>query len=122
MFLLHPERRNFSEALNSCRTSNSKLAHVVSEVRTTALSELIKKLGENRGPKRAYVSLEDRKVEGRFITTMGNYDNDCFDWNLFVFVISSNVASKEFRPYSYCMKLAVLTQFYMVLMVVQAYC
>jgi hypothetical protein len=38
------------------------------------LSELVKKLGENRGPKRAYVSLEDSKVEGQFMTTMGNHD------------------------------------------------
>ena len=74
VFLLHPQRLNFSEALNSCRASNSELAHVISEVRTTALSELVKKLGESRGPKRAYVSLEDSKIEGRFMTTMGNHD------------------------------------------------
>jgi hypothetical protein len=74
VFLLHPQRLNFSEALNSCRTSNSELAHVISEDRTTALSELVKKLEEKRGPKRAYVSLEDSKVEGQFVTTMGNHD------------------------------------------------
>jgi hypothetical protein len=72
--MLHHQRLNFSEALNSCRASNSELAHVISEVRTTALSALVRKLGETRGPKRAYVSLEDSKVEGRFITTMGNHD------------------------------------------------
>lgn len=74
VFMLHPQHLNFYEALNSCRASNSELAHVISEVRTTALSGLVKKLGETRGPKRAYVSLEDIKVEGRFITTMGNHD------------------------------------------------
>jgi hypothetical protein len=72
MFLLHPERLNFSQALNSCRTSHSELAHVVSEVRTTALSSLVKQMGESLDPKRAYVGLEDREVEGRFTTTIGN--------------------------------------------------
>jgi hypothetical protein len=73
VFRLHPERLNFSQALNSCRSSNSELAHVISEVRTTALSALVQQLGNSRGPKRAYVGLEDRKVEGRFTTTMGNW-------------------------------------------------
>ncbi|XP_021914249.1 uncharacterized protein LOC110827162 isoform X2 [Zootermopsis nevadensis] len=79
VFQLHPERLNFAQALNSCRTNNSELAHVISELRTTALSSLVMQLGGNRGPKRAYVGLEDRKVEGRFTTTMGEPLN-CFDY------------------------------------------
>jgi hypothetical protein len=74
VFLLHHQRLNFSEALNSWGASNREIAHVISEVRTTALSELVKNLGEYRGPKRTYVSLEDSKVEGQFMTTMGNHD------------------------------------------------
>jgi hypothetical protein len=71
VFLLHLEKLNFSQALNSCRTKNSELAHVISETRTTALSRLVKQMRVSRGPKRAYVGLDDTKVEGRFTTTMG---------------------------------------------------
>jgi hypothetical protein len=73
VFLLHLERLNFFQALNSCRTEDSELAHVISETRTTALSALVKQMRVSRGPKRAYVGLDDMKVESRFTTTMGNW-------------------------------------------------
>ncbi|PNF32703.1 hypothetical protein B7P43_G12960 [Cryptotermes secundus] len=79
VFLLHLERLNFSHALNSCRTKDSELAHVISETRTTALSALVKQMRVSRAPKRAYIGLDDTKVEGRFVTTTGEPLN-CFDY------------------------------------------
>lgn len=70
LFLLNKQKLNYTEAIAFCQSVGGDLAHVVTEARTNALSALI--AGEiQEWYKAAYVGLDDRKVEGRFETSLG---------------------------------------------------
>ncbi|RZB66654.1 uncharacterized protein BDFB_004386 [Asbolus verrucosus] len=71
LFDVVQEKRNYTEAINFCQNLGADLADVMSEVRTNALSTLLK---SQRGwYKAAYVGLEDTDVEGTFENPMGNF-------------------------------------------------
>lgn len=70
LFLLNKQKKNYSEAIAACQSWGGDLAHVLSESRTNALSNLV--LREiQEWYKAAYVGLDDTKVEGLFQTPLG---------------------------------------------------
>ncbi|KAI4464895.1 lithostathine [Holotrichia oblita] len=72
MFHLFQEKMNYIDSVSACQSIGGDLANVVSEARTNALSLLLSnKLTDWQ--KVAYVGLDDRRKEGRFVTSLGNF-------------------------------------------------
>lgn len=70
LFLLNKDKKNYTEAISSCQRWGGDLAHVLSEPRTNALSNVI--LNEiQEWYKAAYVGLDDTRFEGLFQTPLG---------------------------------------------------
>lgn len=72
MFYLIQEKMNYIDAVSACQRMGGDLANVVSETRMYLLSLVL----SNRitdWHKVAYIGLDDRKKEGRFVTSSGNH-------------------------------------------------
>lgn len=72
IFHLFQDKMNYIDSVSACQCIGGDLANVVSEARTNALSLLLSnKLMDWQ--KVAYVGLDDRQKEGRFVTSSGNF-------------------------------------------------
>lgn len=78
LFLLNKEKKNYTEAIASCQQWGGDLAHVLSESRTSTLSNVIQSEIQE-WYKAAYVGLDDIRVEGLFQTPLGTPIN-CFKY------------------------------------------
>lgn len=78
LFLLHKEKKNYTEAISFCQEWGGDLAHVLSESRTNSLSSVISSEIQE-WYKAAYVGLDDIKVEGLFQAPLGTPLN-CFKY------------------------------------------
>ena len=79
MFMIFPEKRNYSSAQKQCEEVGGKLAHVGSEIRNAEIAKFLK-VSTNSSAKEqaAYIGLNETKF-GEFFTS-NNEPLKCFNF------------------------------------------
>nr|CAD7430305.1 unnamed protein product [Timema monikensis] len=79
VFRVHPRPANFTQARQVCHSEDGELPSVITEARTVGLAQLVTTALSGTGIKRAFVGLDDRDTEGRYVTGKGE-PLSCFDY------------------------------------------